>query len=57
MNFTALHAFFAVLTGIFAIVLMILGAIDNDIYQRIVGFINAIMSSINTYFVVNKRDD
>jgi hypothetical protein len=56
MNSTALHASLAVFTGIAAIVLMVLGAVDNDIFQTIIGIANAIMSTINTYTAINNRD-
>ena len=57
MNFAALHAFFAVFNGILAVVLMILGALDNDIFQKVVGFILAVSSAIGTSMIINKRDE
>jgi hypothetical protein len=57
MNFAALHAFFAVFNGILAIVLMILGALDNDIFQKVIGFILAVSSAIGTSMIINKRDE
>jgi hypothetical protein len=57
MNFAALRAFFAVFNGILAVVLMILGALDNDIFQKVVGFILAVSSAIGTSMIINKRDE
>jgi hypothetical protein len=57
MNFTALHAFFAVFNGILAVVLMILGALDNNIFQKVIGFILAVSSAIGTSMIINKRDE
>ena len=57
MNLTALRASTAVLTGIFAIVLMILSVINNNNFLAIIGIANAIMSTINTYTAINNRDE
>ena len=57
MNFAALHAFFAVFNGILAVVLMILGALDNDIFQKVIGFILAVSSALGTSMIINKRDE
>jgi hypothetical protein len=57
MNFTALHAFFAVFNGILAVVLMILGALDNNTFQKVIGFILAVSSAISTSMIINKRDE
>ena len=57
MNFTAFHASLAVFNGIFAIVLMILGSINNDMVQAITGIIGAIISTIGTYLAIKERDE
>ena len=57
MSFTALHAFFAVFNGILAVVLMILGTLDSNIFQKVVGFILAVSSAVSTSMIINKRDE
>ena len=57
MSFTALHAFFAVFNGILAVVLMILGTLDSNIFQKVVGFILAVSSAVSTSMIINKRNE
>jgi hypothetical protein len=57
MNLTALRTSFVVFNGILAIVLMIIGSLDNNMFQKIVGFVLAIIASATTYLVINNRDE
>jgi hypothetical protein len=57
MSFAALHTFFAVFNGILAVVLMILGALDSNIFQKVVGFILAVSSAVSTSMIINKRNE
>jgi hypothetical protein len=57
MNFAALHAFFAVFNGILAVVLMILGTLDSNIFQKVIGFILAVSSAVSTSMIINKRNE